>query len=95
MNNYGQLGVGDNENHSEPTEVSVVSGADVLDVQAGEHHSMILTTDGCVYVMGRADQGQLGIVGKPGDKIPVGQCITEPKLVHPSRLGGAGMCPLP
>ena len=67
-----------------------IDGASVFDVQAGEHHTVLLTNTGLVYVMGRGDQGQLGIVGKRGQNIPVGQQVSETRLVAPARFGGAG-----
>lgn len=90
LNNYGQLGVGDNDNRNEPTEVLDLDGASVVDVQAGEHHTVVLTNRGVVFVMGRGDQGQLGVVGGAGDKIPVGQCVSRPTPIAPARFGGAG-----
>ena len=88
LNNYGQLGVGDRENRTEPTLVPKLSNIGVVSIEAGEHHTVAMTSIGTVYVMGRGDQGQLGVLGTQNGKIPVGQAVEEPVLVAPRRFGG-------
>lgn len=60
LNNYGQLGVGSTENHSELQLVDSLTTQNVAAVEGGTHHSVVLTNDGAVYTFGRADSGQLG-----------------------------------
>jgi hypothetical protein len=92
LNNYGQLGTGDKENHAQPTLVPKLTDVGVIDIQGGEHHTMVLTNTGRVYMMGRGDQGQLGMIGVSGDKIGVGESFTEPVMMPPSRFGGDCKC---
>lgn len=60
LNNYGQLGIGGTDNHSELQLVEDLSGKNVAVVDGGTHHSVVLTNDGEVFTFGRADSGQLG-----------------------------------
>jgi alpha-tubulin suppressor-like RCC1 family protein len=90
LNNYGQLGVGDRENRTEPTLVPKLSNVGIVDIAAGEHHTIALTNIGTVYVMGRGDQGQLGVLGNGNERIPVGQCLEEPVVMPPRRFAGEG-----
>lgn len=39
----GQLGVGDESDHSEPTTVSALAGKDIVHIAAGEYHTAFLT----------------------------------------------------
>jgi len=66
LNNYGQLGLGDELNRSEMEAVGSLSGAGVGAVGGGQHHSMAISLGdtGAVYTWGRSDYGQLG-VGDP------------------------------
>ncbi|KAI8802972.1 regulator of chromosome condensation 1/beta-lactamase-inhibitor protein II [Cladochytrium replicatum] len=67
LNNHGQLGVGDTEEHEDPLQVEDLKEREDEDVEmkvgvisAGQHHSMLLTAKGEVYTWGRGDSGQLG-----------------------------------
>lgn len=62
LNNYGQLGIGGNENSSSMKLVEDLSDKNVVSVEGGTHHSIVLTNDGQVYAFGRADSGQLGMI---------------------------------
>ncbi|KAF7563099.1 hypothetical protein G7046_g1038 [Stylonectria norvegica] len=44
-----------------PNYVEVDGDKDVKDVSLGESHAIALTTDGCIYVVGKNDNGQLGL----------------------------------
>ena len=56
MEQYGQLGNGTTNNANLP--ISVAS--DVVAVAAGYEHSLFVTTDGMLWVMGNNSSGQLG-----------------------------------
>ncbi|KAH6566114.1 hypothetical protein BASA50_006301 [Batrachochytrium salamandrivorans] len=65
LNNHGQLGVGDTDNHEFPEMVDVLDPADgIAAVVGGEHHSVVLDSKGKVYTFGRGEDGQLGFPGK-------------------------------
>ncbi|MBQ2938059.1 MAG: cadherin-like beta sandwich domain-containing protein [Clostridia bacterium] len=57
-NTYGQLGLGDNTNRSEPTQIQGMT--DVIDIAAGNNNTMILKSDGTVWATGWNNYGQLG-----------------------------------
>ncbi|KAJ2996832.1 Regulator of chromosome condensation [Globomyces sp. JEL0801] len=63
LNNYGQLGLGDLDEHDIPDMVEGIDGtSDVIkSVGGGEHFTTVLTEEGKVYVFGRNDSGQLGL----------------------------------
>ena len=62
LNNWGQLGlpVGDGGARFVPTVVPELSGAGVVDIACGEHHTVALTSRGEVFTFGRAAYGRLG-----------------------------------
>jgi alpha-tubulin suppressor-like RCC1 family protein len=59
-NYYGELGLGDRENKTSFTQVSS-AGNNVKAVSAGARHTVILKTDGTVWVTGYNFNGQLGL----------------------------------
>lgn len=61
LNNYGQLGLGEDNttNMSYLTEISALRDAGVVSAQGGAHHSLALTASGVVYAFGRGDSGQV------------------------------------
>lgn len=70
LNNYGQLGQGD---HRERTNADVVpsaywNGARIVQMSAGEHHSLALSDSGHVFAFGRNDSGQCGMING-GDQL--------------------------
>ena len=82
LSNYGQLGLGNNENRFLLTRVDCASfylTADgdtdsIISARGGMHHSIVLLSSGRVFAFGRADAGQLGLArysesngGKAGD----------------------------
>ncbi|DBA03336.1 TPA: hypothetical protein N0F65_004613 [Lagenidium giganteum] len=69
LNNYGQLGIGSTENCDTLHLVDDLTDKNVAQVEGGTHHSVVLTNDGDVYALGRADSGQLGMMDtcKTGD----------------------------
>lgn len=60
-NDYGQIGLGDqwdtNNAYVKLTDIPTVK-----DIAAGDYHSLLLSTSGEVYVAGKNDYGQLGIM---------------------------------
>ena len=70
-NANGELGLGDNQNRTEPTqvkaEITLEDGTtkeeeitDAIDVAAGANHTLILRKDGTVWATGYNNKGQLG-----------------------------------
>ena len=57
-NNMGQVGIGDNTNNQDPTQVPGIT--DAIAVSAGEAHSMALRADGTVLAWGYNYNGQVG-----------------------------------
>ena len=65
-NNRGQLGVGDMEHKDKPAAVEGLHGKDILQVECGSKHTMVLTrsmVDGGpeLFAIGRNTEGQLGM----------------------------------
>ena len=65
LNNHGQLGLGSLEPpfSAEPLLVDALQGERVVQIVAGEHHSLALAADGAVFAFGRGDNSQLGLPG--------------------------------
>eukprot|EP00795_Rhopilema_esculentum_P002594 gene2594-790_t len=66
LNNWGQLGTGDNFNHFAPTMVDSFSDirkeqGSAISFAGGQHHSLVLDGKGVVYSVGRAEYGRLGL----------------------------------
>jgi hypothetical protein len=59
-NFYGQLGLGNNSNRSTLTLMKYIKGT-ISDISCGLFHTIILMSDGRVYVTGLNDYGQLGL----------------------------------
>ena len=71
LNNYGQLGVGDRENRSEPQAIHLIYPNTIFTrLEGGEHHSLALDRDGQVYGFGRGHYGQLGLGNEEDSLIP-------------------------
>lgn len=76
LNNFQQCGLAV-EDDNEPaanviTKPTIVAGLEgkgnIVAVQGGEHHSLVLMEDGSVYAFGRADSNQLGLPTELIDK---------------------------
>ena len=63
LNNYGQLGLGDEETRLEPVSIQALEGKRISALDGGEHFSMALGLDGSLHSFGRGDSGQLGRKG--------------------------------
>ena len=63
LNNFGQLGLGDFEDRLVPEALpaEVWQGHRIVNLSAGEHHSLALSASGKVFVFGRSDFNQMGI----------------------------------
>ncbi|XP_036362484.1 regulator of chromosome condensation isoform X1 [Octopus sinensis] len=61
LNNYDQLGFSDLEDRFVPQKVLSFSDQTWLDIGGGMHHTVALSSDGKVYVLGRGDYGRLGL----------------------------------
>lgn len=63
LNNFGQLGLGDFEDRMVPEAIDSEAwqGNKIVDLAAGEHHSMALSASGKVFVFGRSDSHQMGL----------------------------------
>lgn len=79
---YGRLGLGHEESRTEPTKVDLGEDVRVVAASAGGSHSMILTSAGVVYAVGRTDDGRLGVDGVSGDR-----------LCTPARIDGKFIAP--
>ncbi|MFA4986437.1 MAG: hypothetical protein WC712_07635 [Candidatus Brocadiia bacterium] len=60
-NTEGQLGLGDNSHKYTPLLVTGLSGKGVVEVAAGQAHSLARCSDGSVYAWGRNTKGGLGL----------------------------------
>ncbi|CAG9465538.1 unnamed protein product [Pedinophyceae sp. YPF-701] len=78
LNNYGQLGLEDEDAYFSFTEVEQLKEKGVATVRGGQHHSLALTNKGTLLAFGRAAYGRLGRAqadtgedGKVADALPV------------------------
>jgi alpha-tubulin suppressor-like RCC1 family protein len=102
-NNFGQLGLGHNESQRLPQLVTALAGKPVLQVDAGGHHSVVLTEAGEVYAMGKNENGELGVGDTEERVVPtrvvsLGPPLSEAQLsaideleVHHRRLEQLGL----
>lgn len=71
LNQFGQCGISqdveDGSLVTKPTKVKIDPSLNIKMIQAGEHHSLILTQDGELYTFGRLDMCEVGIAK---DKLP-------------------------
>lgn len=67
LNNFGQLGLGDFDDRLVAEEIpsDFWLGRKIVDLDAGEHHSIALSDSGDVFVFGRADSHQMGLPESP------------------------------
>jgi len=73
-NNYGQLGNNTTMDSWVPvlvTQTGVLSGKSVVAVTAGQHHSLVLCSDGTVASWGYNNYGQLGNNSTTNSSVPV------------------------
>jgi len=71
---YGQLGIHTKDDHTVPYQVHGLDNVgyltDVVDVAAGQHHTLALKSDGTVYAWGGNFYGQLGIYSNDDQTVP-------------------------
>jgi hypothetical protein len=71
---HGQLGINTKDDHTVPYQVhgpgNVGYLTDIVDVAAGQHHSLALKRDGTVYAWGGNGYGQLGIQSDDDHTVP-------------------------
>jgi len=80
VNGHGQLGIGSRDTKKEFTLITNSSFDEkkVKEIAAGVQHTLILTDDGCVFVFGRNESGQLGLGHKQIILTPVQISIGVP-----------------
>ena len=59
LGSYGQLGLKNTKNQSQPCLVYYLIGKNFFDIAAGWHHSLIISDRGDVYACGYNNNGQL------------------------------------
>ena len=60
-NNRGQLGVGDTVHKNEPVRVEALCEKDIVQVECGSKHTIVLTRSDQLFAIGRNTEGQLGL----------------------------------
>ena len=60
LNDYGQLGLGNNVSAPSPVYLISLQGIPVMQIASGAYHTLILTVSGNIFAFGRNDFGQLG-----------------------------------
>ncbi|CAM9290375.1 unnamed protein product, partial [Chrysoparadoxa australica] len=60
QNSYGELSHGDTASRKEHTHITQLAGQEVVDVAAGNEHTVVLTRGGAVLTAGYNDNGQCG-----------------------------------
>ena len=66
----GQLGLGNEENHYTPQEVTVLSEHHVIGVALGGYHTVFVTDKGKVFACGLGRYGKLGLGNKDDQNTP-------------------------
>lgn len=74
--------------YTSPPQVWIAAGLDVLDVAAGDGHSLVLMSDGSVYACGRNTLGQLGDKTTVGRSIPVRVVFSDSAVIKSVGAGG-------
>ena len=68
-NNYGQLGIGGNENAEYPMKIEGLTN--IIDIKIGYGFCLALKSDGTVWSWGKNDYGQLGNGSNANSNVPV------------------------
>jgi hypothetical protein len=64
LNCFKQLGHGNRENTCIPTEIDFFVDMDVKYITGGDNHSIVLLENGDIYIWGRNDRGQCGLINE-------------------------------
>lgn len=84
-NNVGQLGIGNRINKTTPVKVNTNHiGKQIIQLEAGDYHTLALDIDGNVWVWGNNTYGQLGNGDNGSDKF-----ATAPTMIDINVLNGA------
>ncbi|KAI8846107.1 regulator of chromosome condensation 1/beta-lactamase-inhibitor protein II, partial [Chytridium lagenaria] len=82
LNNYGQLGLGDTDEHDTPEQVEGLDPMEGVEMIVGaEHHTVFLNKKGRIFTCGRGDDGQLG-TGSNEEKSSTPILLKEPDNVR-------------
>ena len=68
-NENGELGIGNNEEQKEPTQVQGLNN--IKQISTGTSHTLALSSTGEIYSFGLGTSGQLGNGGKDNSNVPV------------------------
>ncbi|XP_047338143.1 ultraviolet-B receptor UVR8-like [Impatiens glandulifera] len=81
-NKFGQVGVGDNDDHCSPVQVKFPQEQKVVQISCGWRHTLAVTERNNVFSWGRGTNGQLGL----------GECVDRniPKIIEQLRDGSNG-----
>lgn len=60
LNNYHHLGIEDNKSWFRPVNIGSFSHIKVKAISGGQHHTILLDSEGTVHSLGRTDYGRLG-----------------------------------
>ena len=66
-NNFGQLGLGNNENQNTPQELNLPN---IASIHCGENHTIALTKYGKIFIWGYNFYGQLGLGNNQNKNTP-------------------------
>ncbi|KAL1123814.1 hypothetical protein AAG570_001585, partial [Ranatra chinensis] len=61
LNNYTQIGLDSGGVHFWPKMSKSFSGTNWVKISGGEHHTVAMDSNGCVYTLGRKEYGRLGL----------------------------------
>ncbi len=61
-NDYGQLGLGHNDDKLRPAPITFFHGQRIADIACGQYHSLVSVGSGGIFAFGKNDYGQLGVV---------------------------------
>ena len=102
LNNYGQLGLGDQKNRGDQEsemgealpEVILGSGYASKAISAGRNHSCAISAGGTLFCWGKNDKGQLGLGDNQDRNEPVAVDVGEELTVKNVSAGGEHTCAL-
>lgn len=86
-----RLGHGSEEHCRFPKVVEGLRGKNVVDISLGSVHCLVVTSEGKVYVWGRNDKGQIGIIDCQSKSAPTELDIGGKSLKHVA-CGPAQVC---